>query len=342
MASSRVIRKGLRSSDVIGQLSFKEIWLYEGLLFEADDYGLFEARSKSLRRDITGEKEDEFTVEEVESFLQHASDLGLVILYEVEGRRYGWVQKFRQQVRAKRPLFPLPPGYVIRDKQMIADDNHMPTNDNHMHSTCITDDNHAIGKNKENDSVSELGQMYSKCIADDNHMPTNDNHMHSTCITDDNHAIGKNKENDSVSELGQMYSKCIADDNHLPTDDKHLPANVHLDEDEDEDEDEVKDEDEAHPLSPHPCTVEEVEAHLRSAAFAGRVRLTPDQIPDCATAYWGSRDAVNWTRNGIPVTKWQSDAISFATSYALNHPPAPGNGGERDPFPDSSNLGSRY
>ncbi len=295
MASSRVIRKGLRSSDVIGQLSFKEIWLYEGLLFEADDYGLFEARSKSLRRDITGEKEDEFTVEEVESFLQHASDLGLVILYEVEGRRYGWVQKFRQQVRAKRPLFPLPPGYVIRDKQMIADDNHMPTNDNHMHSTCITDDNHAIGKNKENDSV---------------------------------------------SELGQMYSKCIADDNHLPTDDKHLPANVHLDEDEDEDE--VKDEDEAHPLSPHPCTVEEVEAHLRSAAFAGRVRLTPDQIPDCATAYWGSRDAVNWTRNGIPVTKWQSDAISFATSYALNHPPAPGNGGERDPFPDSSNLGSRY
>ena len=297
MASSRVIRKGLRSSDVIGQLSFKEIWLYEGLLFEADDYGLFEARSKSLRRDITGEKEDEFTVEEVESFLQHASDLGLVILYEVEGRRYGWVQKFRQQVRAKRPLFPLPPGYVIRDKQMIADDNHMPTNDNHMHSTCITDDNHAIGKNKENDSV---------------------------------------------SELGQMYSKCIADDNHLPTDDKHLPANVHLDEDEDEDEDEVKDEDEAHPLSPHPCTVEEVEAHLRSAAFAGRVRLTPDQSPDCATAYWGSRDAVNWTRNGIPVTKWQSDAISFATSYALNHPPAPGNGGERDPFPDSSNLGSRY
>ena len=100
MASSRVIRKGLRSSDVIGQLSFKEIWLYEGLLFEADDYGLFEARSKSLRRDITGEKEDEFTVEEVESFLQHASDLGLVILYVVEGRRYGWVQKFRQQVRA--------------------------------------------------------------------------------------------------------------------------------------------------------------------------------------------------------------------------------------------------
>lgn len=38
------------------------------------------------------------------------------------------------------------------------------------------------------------------------------------------------------------------------------------------------------PLPP-PCTVEEVEAHLRAAAFAGRVRLAPDQIPDCATSH---------------------------------------------------------
>lgn len=30
-----------------------------------------------------------------------------------------------------------------------------------------------------------------------------------------------------------------------------------------------------HPLTPSPCTVEEVEDHLRAAAFAGRVRLTP-------------------------------------------------------------------
>ena len=91
------------------------------------------------------------------------------------------------------------------------------------------------------------------------------------------------------------------------------------------------------PLTPSPCTVEEVEDHLRAAAFAGRVRLTPDQIPDCATAYWGSRDAVNWTRNGIPVTKWQSDAISFATSYAVNHPPPPGNG-DKDPYSNLEEL----
>ena len=91
------------------------------------------------------------------------------------------------------------------------------------------------------------------------------------------------------------------------------------------------------PSTPLPCTVEEVEDHLRAPAFAGRVRLTPDQIPDCATAYWGSRDAVNWTRSGIPVTKWQSDAISFATSYVLNHPPPPGNG-DKDPYSNLEEL----
>lgn len=43
------------------------------------------------------------------------------------------------------------------------------------------------------------------------------------------------------------------------------------------------------------------------------------------------------TRNGIPVTKWQSDAISFATSYAVNHPPPPGNG-DKDPYSNLEEL----
>lgn len=91
------------------------------------------------------------------------------------------------------------------------------------------------------------------------------------------------------------------------------------------------------PSLPPPCSVEEVTAHLRTAVFSGRVRLSPEQIQDCATAYWGSRDAVNWTRNGIPVTKWQSDAVSFATSYAVNHPPPIGNG-DKDPYSNLEEL----
>lgn len=91
------------------------------------------------------------------------------------------------------------------------------------------------------------------------------------------------------------------------------------------------------PLPP-PCTVEEVEAHLRAAAFAGRVRLAPDQIPDCATAYISKRDLTDWKRGAIPITtaKWKSDSINFAVSYSANHPAQPGT--DKDPYSNLEEL----
>lgn len=285
MASSRVIRKGLRSSDVIGQLSFKEIWLYEGLLFEADDYGLFEARSKSLRRDITGEKEDEFTVEEVESFLQRASDLGLVILYEVDGRRYGWVQKFRQQIRVKRSFFPTPPGYVIRDKRLIADDNQMPTNDKHLHNTCIADDNHMIGKNEENDSVSELGEMSSTCTTNDKHLPT-DAHLE------------KEKVKEKVKERDE--DEAAPDGSRSAT----APSRSSL---------------------PLPSSPEEVEAYLKNEVASCRLLLPPREIPECALQYWADRGGSGWVdKFSCPIADWKANALGYALRWARNLEPKSG------------------
>ncbi len=68
-----------------------------------------------------------------------------------------------------------------------------------------------------------------------------------------------------------------------------------------------------------PCTANEVEKPLLSAAMSGRVRLHPEQVADCAAAYWHARDAMNWLKNGCPVRRWQSDAVTFAISYAQNH-----------------------
>lgn len=147
--------------------------------------------------------------------------------------------------------------------------------------------------------------------------PAPDAHMHSTCTSDDRSTDSKIKKPLIDRELQELHSTCASDAQHMHT------------------KTESETETNNTPL-PSPCTVEEVEAHLRAAAFSGRVRLVPDQIPDCATAYWGSRDAVNWTRNGIPVTKWQSDAISFATSYAVNHPVQPGT--DKDPYSNLEEL----
>lgn len=92
------------------------------------------------------------------------------------------------------------------------------------------------------------------------------------------------------------------------------------------------------PPLPPPCTVEEVEAHLRAAAFAGRVRLAPDQIPDCATAYISKRDLTDWKRGEIPITaaKWKSDSINFSVSYSANHPAQPGT--DKDPYSNLEEL----
>lgn len=272
MASSRVIRKGLRSSDVIGQLSFKEIWLYEGLLFEADDYGLFEARSKSLRRDITGEKEDEFTVEEVETFLQRASDLGLVILYEVDGRRYGWVQKFRQQVRAKRSLFPLPPGYVIRDKKLIAVDKH-------IYSTCLSDDNHVIGKNGENCSVSELGEMSSTCTTNDNHLPAN---VH--LDEDEDEVKDEVKDEDEVKASPNGSRSATA------------PSRSSL-----------------------PSSPDEVGTYLQGEVSRCRLKLKSKDVSECALQYWADRSGSGWVdKFSCPVADWKANALAYALRWARN------------------------
>lgn len=147
--------------------------------------------------------------------------------------------------------------------------------------------------------------------------PAPDAHMHSTCTSDDRSTDSKIGKPIIDRELQELHSTCTSDAQHMHT------------------KTESETETNNTPL-PSPCTVEEVEAHLRAAAFSGRVRLAPDQISDCATAYWGSRDAVNWTRNGIPVTKWQSDAISFATSYAVNHPAQPGT--DKDPYSNLEEL----
>lgn len=116
-----------------------------------------------------------------------------------------------------------------------------------------------------------------------------------------------------------MHSTCLADAQHMRT------------------KTESETETNNTPLPP-PCTVEEVEAHLRAAAFAGRVRLAPDQIPDCATAYISKRDLTDWKRGEIPITaaKWKSDSINFAVSYSANHPAQPGT--DKDPYSNLEEL----
>jgi hypothetical protein len=94
-------------SEAILSLPIEARWLYVTILLSADDVGLFEATSFKLARraDIRRESGDKL--------LQMLADADLIRLYEVAGKRYGFIPKFRQRIQIKYPKHPLPPKALM-------------------------------------------------------------------------------------------------------------------------------------------------------------------------------------------------------------------------------------
>lgn len=107
----RLIRDEMLDSERVLGLPVEARWLYVTILLSADDLGLFEATSFKLARraDIkreTGEK-----------LLAMLADSDLVRLYDVEGKRYGFIPRFRQRIQIKRLKHPAPPDALMQDDQ---------------------------------------------------------------------------------------------------------------------------------------------------------------------------------------------------------------------------------
>ena len=91
-------------------------------------------------------------------------------------------------------------------------------------------------------------------------------------------------------------------------------------------------------MVPLPESVEEVEAHMRQCLIRP---LTPDALRSSAERFYD-----HYVEQGNFIRNWKSKATIWAKGDAFRErekkfassPPE----GERDPFPDSSNLGSRY
>ena len=100
---ARMIRDGLLDSEAVLSLPVEGRWLYVTILLSGDDVGLFEATPFRLARiaDVRREHADRL--------LAMLVDADLVRLYEVAGKRYGFIPKFRQRLQIKRAKCPLPP-----------------------------------------------------------------------------------------------------------------------------------------------------------------------------------------------------------------------------------------
>lgn len=125
---NRIIRDGLLDSEAIHSLSTEARWLYVTVLLSADDLGCFEATPYRLARraDVPRERADRMLTELI--------DTDLVRLYERDGKRYGFVPRFRQRVQVKRLKHPAPPDALLIDEpdtlKKIKDLTRDPTVDN--------------------------------------------------------------------------------------------------------------------------------------------------------------------------------------------------------------------
>jgi hypothetical protein len=105
----RLIRDDMLDSERVLALPVEARWLYVTILLSADDLGLFEATSFKLAR------RSDIRREAGEQLLGMLADADLVRLYEANGKRYGFIPRFRQRIQIKFLKHPAPPESLLHD-----------------------------------------------------------------------------------------------------------------------------------------------------------------------------------------------------------------------------------
>jgi hypothetical protein len=105
-----MIRDGILESEAVLSLPAEARWLYVSVLLSADDIGLFEATPFKLARraDVRRELADKL--------VQMLADADLVRLYQVDGKRYGFIPRFGQRLQIKRIKHAAPPDALLSDE----------------------------------------------------------------------------------------------------------------------------------------------------------------------------------------------------------------------------------
>lgn len=128
---NRILKESICTSETIDKLSAEEERFFYRLIVQCDDFGRLDARPQILRAKCFPLKTDSLTNEDIQRWLKALVEVGLIVLYEVDGRPYlqviTWAK--HQRTRAKESKYPDPSkGRVISLNsdgtccQMTADD----------------------------------------------------------------------------------------------------------------------------------------------------------------------------------------------------------------------------
>lgn len=110
---TRILRDGILESERVDALSHGAEVFYRRLMSRVDDYGRFTANPMILRSSLYPLKVDQITVADIEQWLAECAegDRPLVIVYEVDRKRYLELQDFNQRTRTASK-YPSPSGAV--------------------------------------------------------------------------------------------------------------------------------------------------------------------------------------------------------------------------------------
>jgi hypothetical protein len=153
----RTIRQSARTSPTLDALSDGAERMFWRLTTVADDYGRFDADPRVLLAGCFPLRVGRLSSRKVAGWLQEMVQFGAVVLYEVDGRRFGYFVKWRkyQHVRAKRSRFPDPPPASKRQQiPTSADTSSQASAD----ASVVTS---STGKTSSTDEQSDLRETTS-------------------------------------------------------------------------------------------------------------------------------------------------------------------------------------
>ena len=125
----RFLRPGIRTSDAWNQASWFEQSLYVRLLTLVDDEGRDDGRDAILHAECFALRDD-VTRQQTAAAGSRLSALGLLVFYEVEGKRYLQLTKWQERVRNPSRIPPMPEGNrqptAADGSQILPTSSHIP------------------------------------------------------------------------------------------------------------------------------------------------------------------------------------------------------------------------
>lgn len=122
MAANRLL-KDWRNSDKVNILSVHAERFFIRLIMTTDDYGCFYGDARLLRVNLFPLLIDSIREADILRWMAECQKAGLIVIYEIEKKKYIHILNFGQRLRQKTLKFPLPVDYQ-EEKTMSAECQH--------------------------------------------------------------------------------------------------------------------------------------------------------------------------------------------------------------------------